>query len=308
MKAVVVERNPLVCRRIERYFRCAGFDTVGCDEPAKVERYLEECTVLGADTFDVDLVVKAVERKPSLQTVLWTAEPLERALRVIARHDNISNVLGRPDFDTPPRGWELMMTLRRLARPQEEGPKFAWFLNWGFTGFQERVDSSRKRDKLVHKVERFVAQLGTRKKVAEQLAEVAHELLMNAMYDAPADRHGTPKYAADRKSDLQLPDSERPHLKLASDGSIFAIQVTDPFGRLERAHVFDGLARGLASGQMDTSHGGAGLGMTVIHNGTAASFFDVIAGVRTEVTGIFELDTNHRDFRLQPKSLHFFRR
>jgi hypothetical protein len=233
---------------------------------------------------------------------------MDRALRFVKDQPRMSNILGRPNFDSPPRSWELMMILRRLSRPREDGPKFAWFLDWGFSGFQERVDSSNTRDRLVQKVQEFVTRMGARKKVAELFNEVSHEMLMNAMYDAPVDAGGRPKYAADRKSDLRLPESEQPVLKIASDGSRLAIQVTDPFGRLQREHVFAGLARGLAGGQMDTSHGGAGLGMTVIHNGTAALFFDVIRGTRTEVTAIFELDTNHRDFRLQPKSLHFFDR
>jgi len=35
-------------------------------------------------------------------------------------------------------------------------------------------------------------------------------------------------------------------------------------------------------------------------------FFDVVAGKHTEVTGVFELDLNLREFRTQAKSLHFF--
>lgn len=308
MKAIVLERNPLVRRKLERYFRCAGFEPCATDEPGEVERHLTDCQLIGADIFDGEAVARAVAASPGIQTVFWTAEPMDRALRLLCEHENFNHVLGRPDFDSAPRGWELMLVLRRLLRPSEEGPKFAWYLDWGFTGFQERVDSSATRDKLVHKVERFVNHLGARRKIAEQFAEVAHELLMNAMYDAPVDPSGNPRYARDRKAEIHLPESERPKLKLASDGSRLAIQVTDPFGGLRRSHVVQGIARGLQGGQMDTSHGGAGLGLTVIHNGTAALFFDVVEGARTEVTGVFDLDTSHRDFRLMPKSLHFFRR
>jgi hypothetical protein len=34
--------------------------------------------------------------------------------------------------------------------------------------------------------------------------------------------------------------------------------------------------------------------------------FDVVRGKRTEVTGIFDLDLNLREFRTQGKSLHYF--
>jgi len=85
------------------------------------------------------------------------------------------------------------------------------------------------------------------------------------------------------------------------------LQIRDPFGRLERRHVFEGLSRGLAGGEMDRSHGGAGLGMTVCHNASTAMFFDVAANRYTEVTAVFELDVNLRELRTQAKSLHFWR-
>ena len=84
------------------------------------------------------------------------------------------------------------------------------------------------------------------------------------------------------------------------------LQVRDPFGRLERRHVFDGLARGLAGGEQDRSHGGAGLGLVVCHNASSALFFDVARGRHTEVTAVFELDLNLRELRTQAKSLHFW--
>jgi len=40
--------------------------------------------------------------------------------------------------------------------------------------------------------------------------ELAHELLMNAMYDAPVDVQGRPKYAHDRKQSITLDPEEAP--------------------------------------------------------------------------------------------------
>ena len=162
------------------------------------------------------------------------------------------------------------------------------------------------RDATVAHVQKFIGVLQVPKRIGEMFGELTHEMLMNAMYDAPADAGGNPKYAADRKADLCLPDAEQPTLRLATDGTKLVLQVSDPFGRLARKHVFYGLARGLAQGEMDQSHGWAGLGMMVCHNSTAAMFFDVVRGRHTEVTAIFELDLNLREFRTQAKSLHFF--
>jgi hypothetical protein len=146
------------------------------------------------------------------------------------------------------------------------------------------------------------------KRVAEMFGELAHELLMNAMYDAPVNAAGQPRFAQDRKADVTLAPGEQAILRVATDGTQVALQVRDPFGRLERRHVMDGLARGLAGGELDTSNGGAGLGMMVCHNASAAMFFDVIRGQLTEVTATFELDLNLREFRTQAKSLHYFER
>jgi hypothetical protein len=237
---------------------------------------------------------------------LFTAEPLERCLRYTIETPQISNIFGRPNFESWPRDWELMMVLRRLARPDEGGAPFPAFMRWGFTGFQEKVAGSQARDEVVAKVGRFIARLGVPKRIGELFAELTHEMLMNALFDAPVDAAGNLKYALDRKADISLLPEEQPTVRLATDGPRIALQVVDPFGRLERKHVFAGLARGLAGGEMDTSHGGAGLGMVVCHNSTVAMIFDVVRGKKTEVTGVFDLDLNLREFRTQGKSLHYF--
>jgi hypothetical protein len=305
-KAVILERNKLVSRKLVRFLTCAGFEPIAVEDPTEVRAHLPGAYLIGADAFDIDLVVDAIRAFPYLRVILWTAEPLQRSLRYLVENPSIGNVLGRTDFDSSPRGWELMLVLRRLLRPGDEGPKFAWFLDWGFTGFQERIGDTAARDRCVAKVQRFVQHLGVRERVGELFGELAHELLMNAMFDAPVDEYGRPKYTLDRKANLVLLEHEQPYLRLASDGTRLAIQVTDPFGTLERPHVFDGLQRGLNGGQMDRSRGGAGLGMVVCHNCTVAMFFDVIRHRKTEVTGIFDLDLSQREFRAQAKSIHFF--
>jgi hypothetical protein len=305
-RAVLIERNKLLGRRLLRYMTCAGFETSVIENPSDLRSHLDGLFLIAADAFDAEQVIEALAANPGARALLWTAEPLARCLRYVAESPQTLSVLGRPDFESIPRGWELMMSLRRALRPRDEPPKFAWYLHWGFTGFQERITDSACRDRMVHKVQRFASHIGARKQITETLGELVHELLMNAMYDAPVDDHGNHKYKRDRKANLVLPHAEQPTLRLAADGTRIAVQVTDPFGGLQRRHVFDGLVRGLSGGRMDRSHGGAGLGMMMIHNATSAMFFDVSPGERTEVTGIVELEANQRDQRAQARSIHFF--
>ena len=304
MHVVILERNKLVGRKVARLFLSVGATAVTLEEPKLVSAALEGADVLCADTFDGDFVAEQVRLNPRLRGVLWTAEPLRRSLKHLLETKGINHVLGRRDFDSPPRAWEMLMVARRLAGAPPA--PLAGFLDWGYASLDLDVRTTSDRDLGVAKIQEFVGALQLPKRVAELFGELGHELLMNAMYDAPIDAQGQPKYAGDRKADIRLADNERPIVRVATDGSLLVLQVRDPFGRLERRHVFDGLARGLAGGEMDQSHGGAGLGMMVCHNSSSAMFFDVVRGKSTEVTAMFELDMNLRELRTQAKSLHFW--
>lgn len=304
LAVIVVERSKPVARRIARIFTCAGWNSVCVEDPRELSPHLAGATLIAADAFDGDAVRAALRERPELRAVLWTAEPLDRLLRHVVDEPRISNVFGRASFESTPREWELAMVARRLGRAEGHAP-FSAYLAWGHGGFKQQVTSSGERDEAVEHVQRYVEKVGLPKRVAEMFGELAHELLMNALYDAPVDDQGRPRHAHDRKAQVRLTPEEAATLRIGCDGVRLAVQVTDPFGRLVRRHVFDGLARGL-KGQMDQSHGGAGLGMTVCLASTVALVFDVDRGRRTEVTGVFDLDLNLREFRNQAKSIHFF--
>lgn len=305
MHVVILERNKLVGRKVARLFVATGAHAVTIDDPAALPAVLDGVNVLCADTFDGDLVAEQIRARPGLRGVLWTAEPLRRSLRYLAESSAIDHVLARRNFESPPRAWEIAMLARRLQGVP--APPLAAYLDWGFTAADIEVRVSADREAASAQIQAFVGSLQVPRRIAEMFAELGDELIMNAMYDAPVDGHGRPKYASDRKAEVVLAAHERPVMRIATDGSWLALQIRDPFGRLERRHVFEGLARGLAGGEMDRSHGGAGLGMMMCHNCSTAMFFDVVANRHTEVTALFELDINLREFRTSAKSLHFWR-
>lgn len=302
LQAVILERNKLVARKVARLFLATGATAVTVEEPALATQHLAAADVLCADTFDGDYVAEQVRAHPSLHGVLWTAEPLKRSLKFLAETPRLDHVLARRDFESPPRAWETLMVARRLAGGS--AAPLAGLLDWGFSSLDIDVARTADRDSAVAQVQLFVGKLQLPKRVAEMFGELAHELIMNAMYDAPIDAHGRAKYAGDRKASIELAAHERPVVRVATDGTRLVLQVRDPFGRLERRHVVDGLARGLASGELDRSHGGAGLGMLVCHNASSALLFDVVRGRHTEVTAVLDVDINLRELRTQAKSLH----
>jgi hypothetical protein len=305
MRVVILERNKLVGRKLARLFLATGASAVAVDEPAALGAAVGGADVVCADAFDGDALLEQLRARPHLRGVLWTAEPLRRSLRYLVESRAIDDVLARRDFESPPPAWEVVMVARRLAGAA--APALGAYLDWGFSALDLDVQETADRDAAAGQIQDFIAQLGAPRRIAEMFAELGHELIMNAMYDAPVDAFGRVKYAADRKADIALADHERPAVRLATDGTRLALQVSDPFGRLERRHVVDGLARGLAGGELDRTHGGAGLGMLVCHNASTALWFDVVPGQRTEVTALLELDVNLRELRTSARSLHFWR-
>lgn len=307
MHAVILERNKLVGRKVGRLFMVTGASVTHVEDPAQLADVIDGATLLCGDTFDADLIAEHVRARRGLRGLLWTAEPLRRSLRYLVETPGLDHVFGRRDFESAPREWEVLMVARRLLAAGGPPPLSA-YLDWGAAAIELELTSSAERDLATARVTELASTLGLPKRIGDQFGELAHELLMNAMYDAPVDAHGRPRYANDRKAAIALEPRERPTLRAGTDGMRLVLQVTDPFGRLERRHVVESLARGLAGGEMDRSHGGAGLGMMVCHNAASAMFFDVVPGRHTEVTALLELDLNQRELRTLARSLHFWSR
>ncbi|MDB4968941.1 MAG: hypothetical protein JWN44_4630 [Myxococcales bacterium] len=303
-QAVVLERNKLVIRRIARVLGCAGFEVKTFEEPEKVEAaVLEAATLVMADAFDADLVMKWLRLHPRLKAALYSGEPVDRLLGKALEEPRLVALIGRPSFDVPPREDDLLHIARRTV--STEAAPFEAHLSWGAAGFAYSLTDAKGRDHAVQETMAFAGKLGAPKRVGEMLGELSHELIMNALYDAPVDEFGKPRFAHDRKAEIALGAEDAAVYRCGSDGVRIACEVVDHFGRLERKHVFGGLVRGLKAGQMDTAGGGAGLGMLVSYRSTTALFFDVEKNLRTRVTALFDLDLNLREFRLLPKTIHF---
>lgn len=303
-RILILERNKLILRKVTRVLTCTGLPVFPMEDPAELPRYLDgSAAILCADSVDIATVMGAVQSHPEIRALLWTGSRTDALLPFADREPRLGVILGRQK-DKPPREWELLWAAKRMV--SGESPGLASLLAWGYTGFKETVRTSAQRDACVEGVVRFCEKLNCPGRVREMFGELAHELLMNAMYDAPVDAHGHHLYAADRKAQISLAPEQAATIRCASDGMRLVLSVADPFGGLSRSAVFGGIARGLKGGEMDTSHGGAGLGMLYIYRSSAISIFDVVPGRRTQVTGVYELDTNQREFRTLPRSILYF--
>lgn len=316
----VLERNRAMATRVGRVMRAAsGLANVAIEEdPASLRSALgANPQLIACDAGDVDLALEwASSRFPNVSVIAWTSGDVDPLLTAARRNKAFAGIIGWPSFASMPRPWEIALATRRLVDVTANSPKLSELFTWGSTSVKFRPRSSDDRDVAVAEVTELAERAGAQPRVQKRIAEVAHEMLMNAMYDAPVDDAGQPRFAHDRKQDVALSDHEAPTFRFATDGLQLALQVIDPFGRLTRDHVIDGILRGRRSAAaeghseevLDTSGGGAGLGLYQMYSLSTVLIVDVDPNRYTSVTSFFDLDVAPRDARSMPVSLHLYDR
>lgn len=223
---------------------------------------------------------------------------LESALRV----PRLLGILGR--IDGGARAMELSYLVRRLVSTRHPIPGTDELLDWGASSVTFRPKTTADRDQVVEAVESIAGRFGVPRRVAMNVSNAAHELLMNAMYDAPIDATGRSLYASDRAAIISLQEHEIPTLRLTVDSHYLALDVSDPFGRLSRAKLFGGLVRGRA-GAIDRSGGGAGLGLHRLFMSASVLRAEVASGRQTLVSWILDRRVDQMAQRTQARSIYY---
>jgi len=177
-------------------------------------------------------------------------------------------------------------------------------IQWGTQIHSTLVGDYQEKSLCISHVSEFAEQMGVRRKYRESIEQCLDEMLMNALYDAPVDEHGKPIFTEiPTKTRMSLRVEQKAIVQYACDGKRFAVSVRDAFGTLERATVLRYLYKCLHSDQqIDRKAGGAGLGLYLMTNAASDVFFNVLPGVATEATCIFDLEAT----KLQLNRFGFF--
>ncbi len=226
----------------------------------------------------------------------------------------IEALLGAPWFghllglESPWFMEELGATLARLSGEALFG--LHRHLPWGSRVLSTTVVASDQKSALFDRIESYMADIGVRGRLVRRLHDVADEMLMNAVYDAPVDRAtGAHLYAElPRSTRVELAPGDRPVFSYGSDGQIFAMSITDPFGGLTPEILKRYIAKGLRRGtdQIDDKAGGAGLGLYFLFSSLNSLTLYLEPGVRTEVVGVVDIRGSFRDVLNSPKALNIF--
>jgi hypothetical protein len=184
------------------------------------------------------------------------------------------------------------------------------YLAWGALVHDREVSTYDQKREALLEVASYASETGARRQVVARIESVTDELLMNALYDAPAARLGT-----ESSSPLGHEDHPRPPeaaepalLRYACDGRHLAVSVRDGYGELRKEAILDHIERARAmrgSPQLKPS-GGAGLGLYFVIASVTRFIANISPGHATEVIGLFDIKAAGREQDACARSLHIF--
>jgi len=179
------------------------------------------------------------------------------------------------------------------------------YLSWGSTISSESIRTYQEKRKTLLEVSAYAKHVGARRSLIRKIEMVADELLMNALYDAPATQNGiTYKELVNQE---HLNEIEPARIQWACDGRYFAVSVQDNYGELTKKMILKNLSRARSErnplGGEDGEHG-AGLGLFFILSSATRFIANIADGERTEVICLFDLKDKKADQYV--RSLHIF--
>ncbi len=203
---------------------------------------------------------------------------------------------------------ELMITCRKILSGRVFG------LHRNIRGgpvpvYRSTIESLGERQTALEELEGYMRPLEVPRSLNAAILTVADELLMNAIFNAPTDASGAPKYRErSRSEDLQLEPHERVKFKYCCDGKYLFLSVEDSFGLLERETIMRYIGSGLLKqkGHMEEKAYGAGLGLFMVFSSINQLTFNIERGRRCEIIAGFYIREGLRGFREAGQSLNFF--
>ncbi len=242
---------------------------------------------------------------PETCLVLHATARTENYLPLMAERRYVRNLIAKNDEPLDPD--ELIITAEKMLRRDLFG--LEKYLQWGVSPYRLEIRDSREKLDYVHAVSAYARRLGCNDRTTEAVENIVDELVTNAIFNAPRDKEGNPKYAKmSRRETVVLQEHEVATLEFACDGNNIAVSQTDPFGALTHDTIVTYLNRCLVKGpqQLSDASGGAGIGLYRVFQSLSKFIVNIDPGKKTEVIALIDLRLSMKRFRQLPKSFHIF--
>ncbi len=148
-----------------------------------------------------------------------------------------------------------------------------------------RFRNFKGREQALAEVEETARRAGFRRVARHNATQVAEELIMNALYNAPRDKDGKQIFGDVELHDrVKLPSPKPISFRHVAAGDMVYMSVRDRFGTLDKATVLKFWTKCLIEdNQIDTKTIGAGLGLYFIVTKVDLYVVNIAPGVATEV-------------------------
>jgi hypothetical protein len=329
-RAAVVCRHPATLRPVIQAVGIANLGLRQVISPAMLPRSQRgefECVVLDLD-LDPQIppleLVRAVHTNcPETQILCVAGTNTKTRLVESLQHPSVAGLFPKIGswLETPamldgPDEQELAVAIRRLVAhaPIPQGP--TPYLIGGSPVEERLIASTAEKDEALQAVLQLGLRIGLSDEKLRRIEVSTDELLMNAMFDAPRDEQGRPRFAALTDEERATPQTfsakEQVRLRFGSDARSFAISVHDKFGTLTREAVATHIARILEAGGPrprpagSSASGGAGLGLVLTFGAANQLVVQTIPGKFTDMTAVIHIAGSNRSALSRGTSLQMY--
>lgn len=308
-QALVYIRNNKIRRMAQRLLFSAGFEIQSTSSLVPLATQPRgRCHVLLYFVEDMEQWEK--ERALLDQIIAGNPGILVFYLLMTPDRKVIADVLANPGFaniHSPLDVEDLFISLRKAFSGDIFG--IEKYLSWGSLTKTFQLINSRQKDGLIEELRDFTARLCGNSHIAERVATVSDELVMNSFFNAPVDAQGQHRYRhLDRSHTVTLEPHETVEFSYGSNGRVLALGCRDPFGSITSETIVNQLGRCFMTPLAEISHetGGAGLGLYIAYNYAAKMVVNLHRGHQTEFIALFDMEISLRELQLRTRSLNIF--
>ncbi|MEQ1665036.1 MAG: cyclic nucleotide-binding domain-containing protein [Bdellovibrionales bacterium] len=259
--------------------------------------------LVDADSLHLVEAVEKLNRKPKV--IFVANKSIKENLQKLVALPQLPNIVFISEEDRAASIRAITTAVAKICGPNIFG--LEKYLAVGVEVKDLAIKSSTERQMLNEKMREHFVRLGVRGSILDQVSSVLEELLMNAIYDAPTDKKGRPIYnMLERTEKVELKPQEQGVFRFATDGTLVAISVEDPFGALTAKIIMKYLEScyGGQAGVMQSEKGGAGRGLHMIIENSLFVVFNINPGKQTEVIAFFNVVPGSKEV-LAPM-MHYF--
>lgn len=282
-----------------------SIEAVATIDEARAKLASEKYDVVLVDSESLDLVDFVYSSPHQPHVVYVASKGIRENLPKLLNIKHTPNIVLVREDDRAGSIRTLMTTVTKLCSPNLFG--LEKYLSVGVEVKELKICKSTERAQLNEEMKSYFSGLGIRGSILDRVGTVLEELLMNAIYDAPTDASGQAIYnKLVRTTVIDLKTHEQGLLRFATDGTLIAVSVQDPFGALSAKIIMNYLdsCYGERAGSLQRDKGGAGRGLHQIIENSYFVVFNIQPRRQTEVIAFFNVVPGEKEST--DPMLHYF--